>query len=311
MKKFLLIIFIILIGITSLYIYSKLNNQNANPIPQVEKELYSYNYFDPMHKEYYYGNEFAFKNSIYYKEINNYNEYLIYKNYYPDIIEMSENDFNNSFIVLTIVENESTKNLKLLTIDIDNETLYIGLDKTNPDNEPNFNRGISIKIDNSLKRNNIEVFKTIKNTNFMKTYSNIKNLPFDYSIDDAKNDNCFIVSSNPAYNITVYNDFINNIENKQDSEIRVVYSDSDFKKMHIYDIKYVSLENKYYICKDTTRVSTTYNSNTYYLDSYNYYEFDSFEKIDTTSNFLKSNITNCIFKNSKFPENMISFSFIN
>lgn len=314
MKKTLIaILILVLLILTFTYILGTVkNNKTSNKLSNIENETpYDYTYFDPIHENFYYGNEMEFKNSIYFKMISNYEEYQKYKNFYPSIIDMKQTDFEDYFIILTITENESTKNLKLESIESDSNTIYIGLNKAMQNEEPNLNRGISIKINNNLQRDNIEVFKTIKNTNFMNNYENIKKLPHEYSLESALSDNCFIISTSPANNINTFNSFLENIQMNKDAEIRIVTEDMISKNVIIYDIKYLNSLKKYFVCIDTSRViQTDYNSNSHALSTYNYYEFDSFKKTQI-SPVLSNNMNTYIFNNSIFPENNLSFSYSN
>lgn len=314
-KTFIIISVLTFLILVSIYFGNTSKNiKSSNNLSNIEnKTLYNYTYFDPVNDNFYYGNEMDFKNSIYYKTINTYKEYQRYKNLYPTIIDMKENDFEEYFILLTITENESTKNLKLESINSNLDTLYIGLNKTIPEDEPNLNRGISIKISNDLLKDNIEVFKTIKNTDFMNNYENIKQLPYEYSINSALSDNCFVISTSPANNIHIFNDFLENIQMNKDSEIRIITEDTVRKNMIIYDIKYLNSLQKYYVCIDTSRVlKSDYNSNTTVSSTYNYYEFDSFKKIENSSfNILLNNINTYTLSNSIFPENNLSFCYSN
>lgn len=314
MKKTLIFILIlVLLILTFTYILgTSKNKESYDKLSNIETETpYDYTYFDPINENFYYGDVMEFKNSIYYTMISTYEEYQKYKNFYPTIIDMKQEDFEEYFIILTITENESTKNLKIESIDSDINTLYIGLNKAMPNEEPNLNRGISIKINNDLQRDNIEVFKTIKTTNFMNNYENIKNLPHEYSIELALSDNCFIISTSPANNINIFNSFLENIQMNKDAEIRIVTEDMISKNIIIYDIKYLNSLKKYFVCIDTSRViQTDYNSNPHTLNTYNYYEFDSFKKIQD-SYTLSNNMNTYIFNNSIFPENNLSFSYSN
>lgn len=286
-----------------------ISNTIENNIENIDtSQLYSYEYFNPISQEFYYGDTMKFRNGIYFLLIDNYQEYLNYINYYPDILKMQETEFDNFFMVLTVTENESTKNLGLESVIANETTFYIGLDKKTVDEEPNLDRGISIKINRTLLKENIDVYKTIKNTKFMNTYSDIKTLTKDYSIENAIKDNCFVISTNPAQNINLFENFLEKIKNNQDAEIRIVNKDSIKDSIIIYDLKYSSVENKYYACIDNSRiVYTNYDSSIALSDSYNYYEYDVFEKIDDSKNSEMLNIY--ILKNTFFEENTLAFGF--
>lgn len=304
MKKTVLLILLLAIIFTILLVnkISYVSNQeNVNSESNSNIELYEIKYFNPIHPDYNYGDDFTFYNSIYYKIINNYQEYLTYKKYYPEIIDMLENDFNNNFMILTITENESTKNLEFQSIDSDDTTLYIGLNKSIND----IQRGISIKIDNSLLREKIDTYKSIENIDFMSNYKDLKNISRNYTTQEAISDNCFVISSTGiTSNEQIFDTFIDNINNYTDSEIRIVYQTSMFEYITIFDIKYCSQKNKYYVCRDTSR-------NVDYKESYNYFEYDKFEKNDLNKLDLinSKRIENYMFYNNDFPETNFSISF--
>ena len=136
MKKFLIFCCIcILILIISISFYFHKNEEtrsyenNSNNInSENNNESYKFTYFNPLNtnSDFYYGDEMEFMNSIYYKVITNYSDYLIYKDNYSEIYDMKNEDFENYFLVLTITENESMKNLTLKSAETDDTTLYIG-----------------------------------------------------------------------------------------------------------------------------------------------------------------------------------------
>ena len=145
----------------------------------------------------------------------------------------------------------------------------------------------------------------------MENYKNIKELPYEYSIDSALSDNCFIISTSPANNISIFNKFLKIIQMNQDAEIRILTKDTANKNTIIYDIKYLNSLKKYYVCIDMSRViQTDYNLNPNVLNTYNYYEFDNFKKVQN-SNLLSPNINAYILSNSIFPENNLSFCYSN
>lgn len=311
-KKFIiLLLFVISFCIFILFKYNYnlfvITPTNEEAVDKINS-LYSYEYFNPVSQEFYYGDDMHFMNSIYYKVILDFDEYVKYKNIYPNIINMTNKDFESNFLVLTITENESTKNLGLESITTDETTLYIGLNKKTITEEPKLDRGISIKIDKSLLRKKFDVFKTIRNTKFMNTYDDIKTLAIDYSIEDAIKDNCFVISTTPAKNINSFKIFLEKSQSNQDAEIRIVNNDSILNSIIIYDLKYSSSENKYFVCVDNSRtIYTNYDSSPTLSDTYNYYEYDILEKVDNMQNSESLNMY--ILKNNIFKENTFTFSF--
>lgn len=91
-------------------------------------------------------------------------------------------------------------------------------------------------------------------------YDNIDYLGEDYSLEDAKNDNCFVVSLAKVYNEYLYEDFVNAYENKNYAFIRLVNSTSEGSPI-IFDIKYDNELNKIIVISDNTRDNYASNRN--------------------------------------------------
>lgn len=301
MKKIVILFVIILLAIGSFYINSNNNNEENNSEISKTQKLYEIKNFSLNGTSFYFGDEMDFLNTIYYKVITDYKEYSKYKDNYSEIIDMNSEDFENYFLVLTITENESTKNLGLESVEADETTLYIGLDKREQDE----NKGISIKIDKTLYREKIDVFKTIKNTDFMTNYGDIRKISESYSIEEAISDNCFVISSEqPASNVGLFDRFLENARKKQDDEIRI-YSQIENNKFAIYDLKYSSINNMYYVC-----INGNYSQSN---ETCNYYEFNTMEEITYDENSiikpLYESTRQFTFNNYNIPENTFSFSY--
>lgn len=301
MKKVVILFVIILLVIGLFYVGNNNNNEENNSERSKNQELYEIKRFSLNGTSFYFGDEMDFLNTIYYKVITDYKEYSRYKDNYSEIIDMNSEDFEDYFLVLTITENESTKNLGLESVEADETTLYIGLDKRELDD----NKGISIKIDKTLYRENIDVFKTIKNTDFMTNYSDIRKIPENYSIEEAISDNCFVISiEQPAFNVELFDRFLENVKKKQDGEIRI-YSQIENDKFAIYDLRYSSINNIYYVCINDNYCRSK--------DTCNYYEFDKMEEITYDENSyikpLYESTRQFTFNNSNIPENTFGFGY--
>ncbi len=313
MKKIVIVLVIILLVIGIFYVSNRniiKDTKDSNEISK-NQELYEIKCFNRNETNFYFEDEMDFLNTIYYKVITDYQEYSKFKDNFNEIIDMKNEDFEDYFLVLTVTENESTKNLGLESIEADETTLYIGLDKEEPNDD---NKGISIKIDKTLYRENIDVFKTIKNTDFMINYSDIRKISRDYSIKNAISDNCFVISNKePALNVELFEKFLKDFEEKKESEIRI-YSQLENDRFVIYDLKYSSLDDMYYVCIDNSRMETSHFDGTYSFDNtYNYYEFDIMEEkfYDENSSIkpLYESTRLFTFNSSKNPENSFEFGY--
>ena len=73
-------------------------------------------------------------------------------------------------------------------------------------------------------------------------------------IEQAIKDNCFIINENEMvnYNENILDDFMNDVNNNLDAEIRIV-NYGMFSEIEIIDIKYIESEKIYKVCIDNTR----------------------------------------------------------
>ena len=131
MKKsiIILIIIIILIALAYIgYIFSNKNIENnsinnSNSVTsQNNLEIKNYNLFISNEIS---NSDLERINNIYYIKISNYEEYKSYKNKFSDILDMSIEDFENNFMIITYTENISTAYLLPYKIDVKDNTLYL------------------------------------------------------------------------------------------------------------------------------------------------------------------------------------------
>ena len=297
-KKIIFIILdLIIISITVSIIYFRIDNtNNVNSNTKETKQFYNFNHFKPkISDNYSYESDMTWLNKIYYKKISTYNEYLIYKEKWNDILDMSENDFETKFMILTVIENTSMTRLTIGEIYNNSDTLYIGLAKVPyTKNFDESKTGISIIIDKEFEKENVDVFKTVSNSEFSSQNDTIKQLSENYSREKAISDKCIV---NFKENIELFEQFMKNVENNISDEIRF-YNDQDYY-IHIMDISYLADEDKFVVCQDTTR-NTEKNS------TYNYYEYDKLEFVSSDNNF-----STYIMTNSETNENDIYIYIVN
>lgn len=117
-----------------------------------------YKHFKPTFENGYdYTQDMVYKDKIYHKLITNYDEYETYKNRWNEICNMSKEDFDSKFMIITAIENTSMLGLTLSDVFVNNDTLYIDLDEYKEGIEYNKEETcISIVIPNELKASNIE-----------------------------------------------------------------------------------------------------------------------------------------------------------
>lgn len=83
-------------------------------------------------------------------------------------------------------------------------------------------------------------------------YVNIKQIKEDYTIEEAINDKCFVVSHAKVYNENLYEDFMNKYNNKESAYIRLVQPTTE-GDLVIYDVKYDKDSDKIILVTDSTR----------------------------------------------------------
>ena len=196
-------------------------------------------------------------NRFYYRVIKDYQTYLDTKDNFNNILEVSEKDFEDNFMILVITENAPVNGLIFDNLSADDSSLTLNYVINSSDR--NAQTGTSILVSNDLYRDTINIEKTVPEMK-MTSYTNIRELPKDYSVEDAKKDNCLVIDmkNNANYNLNNLEDFIGKVKNKENAEIRI-YNYMDNDQIYIYDITY-SNENKFFVCEDRTRYTSNKNN---------------------------------------------------
>lgn len=196
-------------------------------------------------------------NRFYYRVIKDYQTYLDSKDNFNNILEVSEKDFEDNFMILVITENAPVNGLIFDNLSADDSSLTLNYVVNSSDRDAQ--TGTSILVSNDLYRDTINIEKTVPEMK-MTSYTNIRELPKDYSVEDAKKDNCLVIDmkNNANYNLNNLEDFIEKVKNKENAEIRI-YNYMDNDQIYIYDITY-SNENKFFVCEDRTRYTSNKNN---------------------------------------------------
>ena len=196
-------------------------------------------------------------NRFYYRVIKDYQTYLDTKDNFNNILEVSEKDFEDNFMILVIIENVPVNGLIFDNLSADDSSLTLNYVVNSSDRDAQ--TGTSILVSNDLYRDTINIEKTVPEMK-MTSYTNIRELPKDYSVEDAKKDNCLVIDmkNHANYNLNNLEDFIEKVKNKENAEIRI-YNYMDNDQIYIYDITY-SNENKFFVCEDRTRYTSNKNN---------------------------------------------------
>ena len=196
-------------------------------------------------------------NRFYYRVIKDYQTYLDTKDNFNNILEVSEKDFEDNFMILVIIENMPVNGLIFDNLSADDSSLTLNYVVNSSDRDAQ--TGTSILVSNDLYRDTINIEKTVPEMK-MTSYTNIRELPKDYSVEDAKKDNCLVIDmkNHANYNLNNLEDFIEKVKNKENAEIRI-YNYMGNNQIYIYDITY-SNENKFFVCEDRTRYTSNKNN---------------------------------------------------
>lgn len=291
---FIIIIILILLLIAYLILKGNTRTTENNTVESIDvenTEQLSYKFFERGFIPY---NDMTYFNNIYYQKLNSLEEYSQFKTKATSLPE-SETNFEENFILVIMTENVSTEYFVPYKIYDENDTLYVGLIKdanTNPDSN-----AIILEISRDLEENNIEPYKAIDKNIPYANYTPIKELPENYTVEEAQTDNCYVTQDGGVVlNQELAEEFINNYNNSNDAFIRIVQFSNNSE--NIMDIYYSSTEEKFLVCIDNTR----YREKT----TYNYYEYSNIDK--KTLNVGKDGSTDFYLLTDPYEDDMQIFS---
>ena len=184
------------------------------------------------------------KTSLYHRIIDNITDYEKYKSRINEFPNADEIDFNENFVVVIANENirqPHEKDLTIYNITADENTTHIIMkQKENPYYNAENNIWYAI-VDKSLLRESADVIIEQRTFNTGE-YKDVKELPQDYSVENAIEDGCIVLQNNKVVskNIDKLDDFIKETENNVNSFIRIYtnYKSSDIDEIRVKDIEY-------------------------------------------------------------------------
>ena len=238
---------IVFIGIGSYayYSYEKINKEKYIPEQQVSEDIPYYHKENDME---YIDRLEDYINATPCELIVTYEKYLEVKNKYGNIIEMTEEDFED-YMLLIVLPNKYSKVSNIYTSD---DTMYVEL-KQITENPTTIGRYIISKIDKNLYREKI-VIRNIPELEGFSGYTPIFDLAEDYSKKDAIQDGCIVseeCSSADRYyfnlisnNQSKLDEFIEKTKNGEEASIRVI----NYAKDTIYYIDIYSSNGIYNLC---------------------------------------------------------------
>lgn len=208
---------------------------------------------------------------FYYKKITDYEEYKECKQNIEHLLDMTEEDFKDNLLFVVISANSNTGGLHICNAEADDTTLYVEVDKSEKENA---GKGmVSAKLDKNLDRDNI-ILTERKEETYSPDYTPIKELPEDYTLRDAINDNCFVIDENGeviSNNRERISEFVSNTKNGNEDFIRIVDMNGVSKEdeenaIIITDIQFIN--EMYIVCRDQSRCVSLGNDEDYYYNTY-------------------------------------------
>ena len=184
-----------------------------------------------------YSQNMVFNNSMYYKKIYNYQEYIEAKKIWKELLEMKPEDFESSFLIVITGENYNTTGLYISKVYDKNGELNIELKKKDIWNEKD--TAVAAKIPKELDEEKVNIMNLPNEVNVSNNYIDIKKITKNYTIEDAIKDNCFVVSENDdilSKDKNRLDEFVKNCNNNIEDNIRIYVDDID--RILIYDIEY-------------------------------------------------------------------------
>ena len=106
-------------------------------------------------------------------------------------------------------------------------------------------------INNNKSNDNEQSISRYRNIN-TGDFQDIKLLPYDYMIEQAKEDGCIVQDENDVYNVERFKIFLDNVNNNKNDYIRIVDCYNN-KASTIMDINYDNVNSNFILCFDSTR----------------------------------------------------------
>lgn len=240
-----MIIVFIGIGSYAYYSYEKINKEKYIPEQQVSEAIPYYHKENDME---YIDSLEDYINATPCELIVTYEKYLEVKKKYGNIIEMTEEDFED-YMIFIVLPNKYSEVSNIYTND---DTMYVEL-KQITEKSTTTERCIISKIDKNLYREKI-VIRNIPELEGFSGYTPIFDLAEDYSKEDAIEDGCIVSEQiskgdrNPFHlisnNESKLEEFIKKTENGEEASLRVI----NYSKDIIYYIDIYFSNDIYNLC---------------------------------------------------------------
>lgn len=223
-----------------------------------------------------YTNEDFLNSGVYYKKIDNYEEYQLASNDWNNLIKMSREEFNDNVLIVISIFDYGRDNLFVQQIDCDEATTYVRLKKapqTNTLQENEFSdpyqlesSKLSVKIPKNQIKDNIKIDILPGSGIAPENYTPLEEIDLVYKDNQAFLEDCIVVYKGKfiSNNKDKLFKFANNKE--ENSFIRVIeYGNLISPKSDTVDENIIGVRD------------ILYKNNKYYVDEFTYSENKEFE----------------------------------
>ena len=187
--------------------------------------------------------EMKYDDGIYYQKIMTYEKYKECCNKWTNLVEMTEEDFKDNFVLVLSIESATKLGVSISNIEADENTMKVLFKRDL--NKNYYDDFISAKIDKKLNRPNI-AFKIEYNSG---TFTNLEELSTNYTAEQALADGCVVLNDQKMQgnSLDIWETFFKNIQNGVNSFVRIVSFDREEKRI-IRDVEYK--DQTYYVTSD-------------------------------------------------------------
>ncbi len=176
----------------------------------------------------YYG-RMLYQNHIYYMQIENYKTYCEYKKIFQDILEMSEDDFENQFMVIGFPEDINNLGIKVDNIFNSNGTLYINFTKFSDYEQNTYiinENGFSFVIPRSMERESFGIGVDMYNGYNNKSTNSLVAFNESHENENYTKEECIQIALDYAQ--TVANECVSSLAKDYYSKFTKVYEVNEF-----------------------------------------------------------------------------------
>ena len=235
-KKFKLIpqliaCIILFVGVGALAYTGVTNNSKQRPEQNIaSNQSYAVN-----------PSELEWANDFNYKKIKSIDEYNKFKSSYENIINMTEEDFENNFLLVVFPAGD----VYISDIYSDDTTLYVKIIRdyeTDKKNEVPGLKIISTKVSNSLDRDDIKIMEFSNKNTMGNEYLSIEEIVTNgYTMEEAIEDGCIVTEYNPekygnydtylvSKNQDKLDEFVEATKNGESRALRLVYYNTSYTR---------------------------------------------------------------------------------